>query len=129
MTRVAEVLVELTKKDLDAILLTSDANIRYVSGFTGSESYVLLSTKGSFFITDGRYTEQAENECPGFQVIEWKKGAHSVERVLAGLYRKHQLSRVGFEQDRLTCASHRKLNDGLSGVELVPTEGIVEGVG
>ena len=128
MTRADKVLAKLERRGLDALLLTADANIRYVTGFTGSESYVLLSFRGRFFITDGRYTEQAEKECPGFTVIEWKKGSRTVERVLAGLCRKHQLRRIGFEQDRLTYESHRKLSDALSGVELVPTKGVVEDI-
>jgi Xaa-Pro aminopeptidase len=128
MARIKKALNELGKEGLDAIFLITDANIRYLSGFTGSESFMFLSSKGNFFITDGRYTEQAERECPGFEVIEWKKDFYPLEKILLELSEKYKLNKIAFEQDHLTYKSYKKLENLFSGVELVPTEGLVEKV-
>jgi len=128
MSRVKKALNELKKRELDAIFLITDANIRYLSGFTGSESFVLLSSKGNFFITDGRYTEQAENECSEFEVVEWKRDFNSLEKILLELSEKYKLNKIAFEQDHLTYKSYKKLEKELCRIKLVPTEGLVEKV-
>ncbi|MBI5141623.1 MAG: aminopeptidase P family protein [Nitrospirae bacterium] len=46
----------------DAVLLTSLRNVRYLSGFTGSQAFIFLARKRSFFVTDGRYETQAGSE-------------------------------------------------------------------
>lgn len=46
-----------------SLLLTEPANIRYLSGFTGSAAYLLLTRSQVFFITDYRYTAMAQSEC------------------------------------------------------------------
>ena len=53
---------ELEEKKLDAALIASAANIRYLSGFAGTDSYLYLSRKRQVILTDSRYTLQAEEE-------------------------------------------------------------------
>ena len=52
----------LKQNNVDAVLVCKDENYRYISGFTGSDSYLLLTEDVSYLITDSRYTEQAEAE-------------------------------------------------------------------
>src|SRR5579871_618879 len=58
---------------LDAILITHLPNISYLCGFTGSAAVLLLLESGSIFFTDGRYTEQAEQEVKGARVVVARK--------------------------------------------------------
>lgn len=60
--RVAKADDIIKKHGLDAMLFTDMHNIRYLSGFTGTDGVLLVSAKGSCFFTDSRYTTQAENQ-------------------------------------------------------------------
>ena len=53
----------------DALLLTHSADIRYLSGFTGSAGALVLAGNRSVLFTDGRYTEQARAEAKGTRVV------------------------------------------------------------
>ena len=52
---------------LDGILITNLTNIRYICGFTGSAASCLITPKGKYFLTDGRYDEQSKTEVKGFE--------------------------------------------------------------
>ena len=56
--------------EVDAILLTSPANMRFVAGFTG-EGYVYFSRRQKVVVTDSRYVIAAKNECPGYEIETW----------------------------------------------------------
>lgn len=56
----------LSQQGLDGILITNLTNIRYICGFTGSAASCLVTPKGQYFITDGRYIEQSKNQVKGF---------------------------------------------------------------
>tara|TARA_B100000214_G_C23970712_1_gene630001 strand:- start:2589 stop:3671 length:1083 start_codon:yes stop_codon:yes gene_type:complete len=59
----------LNKKGLDGILITNLTNIRYISGFTGSAASCLITPKGQYFISDGRYIEQSKAQVKGFEIF------------------------------------------------------------
>ena len=59
----------LQKKELDGILITNLTNIRYICGFTGSAASCLVTPKGQYFITDGRYIEQSKAQVKGFEIF------------------------------------------------------------
>lgn len=126
MERLKQVRRILKEQGLDGLFLITDANIRYVSGFTGSDSYLLLTPDKEFFITDGRYTEQAANECPEFQVREWKKADLSLTKVLHQIVTELAVKKLGFEQNGVSYQLYQQLASSLAGVELVPTKGLVE---
>ena len=56
----------LEENGLDGVLITNLTNIRYISGFTGSAASCLVTPKGQYFITDGRYIEQSKSQVKGF---------------------------------------------------------------
>ena len=57
----------LDGKGLDGMLITNLTNIRYICGFTGSAASCLVTPKGQYFITDGRYIEQSKSQVKGFE--------------------------------------------------------------
>lgn len=59
---------ESERRGLDALLVSSAADVRYLTGFTGSNGWLLLSSSGSVLLTDGRYREQASREVEGAEV-------------------------------------------------------------
>ena len=50
----------------DAVLISDRSNIRYLSGFTGTFAYLVISGDKAFILTDSRYTMQARQQCPHF---------------------------------------------------------------
>ncbi|WP_028783181.1 M24 family metallopeptidase [Thalassobacillus devorans] len=108
--------------DIDALLVTSDKNRRYLTGFTGSAGAVLITATDALFITDFRYTQQAREQAKGYKVVEHKKPL--IEEI-ADQIDQLGVKTVGFEQDLLTYGNHRQYEQKF-GAELVPTSGLVE---
>lgn len=92
----------LPEHNVDAFLVASPEtlsaiNLRYLSGFTGSSAYLLISRHHAWLLTDFRYVEQAQAECPDYEVVR----IGPVGKTIAGLVTEHQLWRVGFESDKV----------------------------
>lgn len=112
------------KDTADAIFLMKGANVRWASGFKGADSYLMAAADRAFLITDPRYTEQAEIECPDIPVINWRaKG--SVAKAAAEAARGLNAHRIAFEDDALTFQLYSQLSRETDG-ELVPAAGEIE---
>mgnify|MGYP001036138323 CR=1 FL=1 len=60
----------LQEKEIEAFLVSKGENIRYLSGFTGgSDARLLISPGEKYILTDSRYQEQVEQECPDWQLL------------------------------------------------------------
>lgn len=69
-------------RDLDGFLVTDMSNIRYLSGFTGSSGFIVMTKKQCIFATDFRYREQAEKEVAACRItIEIKNRVAEIKRV------------------------------------------------
>jgi Xaa-Pro aminopeptidase len=51
----------------DALLVTAPANVRYLTGFTGEDATLLVTETRSVVVSDGRFTTQLGQECPGLE--------------------------------------------------------------
>lgn len=119
----------LATRGLDALLITRDANQRFLEGYTGSDCYLLASTSGRWLIADSRYTEQAASECRSAAVVQHRDPFPPYAEVIASLVRTHGLRRIGFEKAVLTFAQYEAILaqlDVIEGADFLPTEGIVE---
>lgn len=123
MKRVKDLEKILHESNLDGLLVIKETNVRYLTGFTGSESYALVSTNGRAFLTDSRYTEQAESECVDFEIVKWSP---SLPETVNSISNKFGIKRLGYEKSCMTVALYEKLKESLKGVELVGTTGLVE---
>lgn len=111
--------------DADALLVTSLDNVRYLTGFTGSNGQLLLSAEPVFF-TDGRYTEQSADEVRDVARRIYTQGsklADAVDEVLD----EQGIRRLAFEAADLTVDAHGRLAERLDSVDLVATTDVVEG--
>lgn len=122
MEKLTKIRKSLQELNLDALLVASPINRRYVTGFTGTAGIAIISAEEALFITDFRYTEQAASQAKGFTVIEHKQLIE--EEVKAQLVRL-KVKRLGFEKNHITYATYDKYNE-LFDAELVPTSEIVE---
>jgi Xaa-Pro aminopeptidase len=112
---------------IDALLVTSLPNVRYLTGFTGSSAMVLVTGDGLAFTTDGRYRTQAGEQLALSQVdahIEIGATVSAQRDALAAML--PPASRLGLEAHVVTWAQQRDLERALAGHELVPTDGLVE---
>lgn len=123
MERVERLRGLLDENGLDALLIASPYNRRYISGFTGSAGYVLITSAESYFLTDFRYRVQAAEQLTGFQVIEHGTGPLEEIRVLL---EKSGIRKLGFEQEHVSYGEYVQWGGMLGGIELVPAAGLVE---
>jgi len=115
---------ELERRKLDAVIVTALPNIRYLSGFTGSNAALLATAAGdAVLFTDPRYQIQAADEADcRVRVV---KG--SLLKALLETARRKGLCRLGFEAQRLSFAEHEMLRAGLwLGAWLEPQTGLIE---
>ncbi len=109
------------KKGLDGLVITKLSNVRYLSGFTGSEALILLSKDRFIFLTDFRYVEQAQGECKGLEIVERKKAPM---KALGGLVKKLGLKVLGFESEALSFAQYSELKEAAR--KVIPVKGMIE---
>ena len=126
--RLERLVDQLPDRELDAMLISTPENRRYLSGFTGSAGYLLIAKDHVVLVTDSRYTEQATHQAPDYQVLQVRGGWGC----LLDLLKKTGVKRLGFEGQHLTVAAHQALLDALkeepdlSHTSQVATSGIVE---
>src|SRR5262245_62180605 len=87
-------LIESSKAD--ALLVTSFINVTYLTGFTGDDSYLLVTHDGETLITDPRYTTQLEEECPGLP-LEIRQPGVKMLTAVAATVKKSKIDRLGIE--------------------------------
>lgn len=112
----------LEKNKLDAILISSPINRRYVTGFTGTAGIALVSRDDARFITDFRYTEQANEQAKHFNIIEHKQ---LIEGEISDQLKQMQIKRLGFEKNYVTFTKYENYQKSFD-VELIPVSGLVE---
>lgn len=117
----------IAEKELDALLVSRPENYGYLSGFSGSSGWLIISCDTAILATDSRYTEQARLETTGFEVILVKQGLVSWLPALLSSMSWHKL---GFEADHICYSNYHKLSEALKtkqlNTELIPTSGLVE---
>jgi Xaa-Pro aminopeptidase len=110
----------LDQRELDCLLVTNLVNVRYLTGFTGSNGACIVSRDERVFLTDFRYVEQASAQVQGYERVQ-------AGREMIGDLAARLRGRTGFEDGHVTVEAHRKLGEKISaGVELVPAGGPVE---
>ena len=95
------------RNSIDAVVLNSITAIRYFSGFTSDESYVLITRDRSVLITDFRYTIQAKEQSGAIFEIFEASGARQLERVDQVL-KDGKCATLGFEEDCVTYARYQE---------------------
>ncbi len=113
----------LEESGLDALLVFSPANIRYLSGFTGSNGLLVAGLDGAVLITDPRYEIQAAEQTD----CRVKVARRPLLEALQPTLRRMGVSRVGFESAHIRYATYRWLADSMAtGIQLQPADGMVE---
>lgn len=111
--------------NLPAFYVSDPSNVRYISGYTGDDSYLLLTKDKFYFITDPRYTEQAAEECPDYEILNWRQPGCTMGSTISKVVEEKGLKAVGFEADEVIFSTYRSLEEEIK-AELVPTQNVVE---
>jgi Xaa-Pro aminopeptidase len=121
MTR-GERLGELVgKRELEMLFVSDLTNVRYLTGFSGTNGACLVGPGLRLFFTDFRYTERSAEEVGE----EWRRP--EAERELLPQIAKRMRGRVGFEDAKLTVRALKRLREAVAdGVELEPAGDLVE---
>jgi Xaa-Pro aminopeptidase len=101
---------------VDAVLVSSLPNVRYLTGFTGSSASAVVGAAGAVLITDGRYAEQSRLEVPDLdRVASMEPPAPAILEHC----RRLGVQRLGFERHAVTVAQLETWESALEDVELV----------
>ncbi|GAA0602640.1 Xaa-Pro dipeptidase [Virgibacillus siamensis] len=122
MNKIEKLRKSLGENNLDAILITSPYNRRYITNFTGTAGVAIVSMNDSRFVTDFRYIEQATEQAADFKIVEHKKPIH---QVINEQLKELGVQKVGFEKDHVTFSTY-ELYEKTMDVKLVPVSGLVE---
>ncbi len=127
-SRLPRVRGRLEAANCDALLVTRLANIRYLTGFSGSAGMLLVSSSGSLLVTDGRYGSQANDQLAAAGVETTVEVGAIAEQHKALLAAVPSSARLGLEATEVSWARQRQLAELFGDAELVPTSGVVEGL-
>ncbi len=120
LERLARVRAAFEEWDVDGLLVGSPANRRWLSGFTGSAGWLLITADAAHLATDFRYWTQAETQAPAFSLFHFSEKARLTEFV-----QSVGPATIGVEAGHLTLADFNKLR-GVDGVTWRPLAETVE---
>jgi Xaa-Pro aminopeptidase len=121
--RVDAVLAAVAERELDALLVSNLVNVRWLTGFTGSNAAAVVGSSERRFVTDFRYLTQAADQVGD----EWEREINSdlLKRVADGL--PDGPFRLGFDDADISVKQHAQLAELVGDdVELVAAGGILE---
>ena len=119
--RRARLIARLPELEVQAFFVNHLPNVRYLTGFSGSNGQLVLTAEGGIFLTDGRYGEQSRREVADLErriymgdfVPVWSKACTDL-----------RVRRIAFEAASVTYKLHTELAQ--AGPDLVATDGVVE---
>ena len=107
----------LISKRIDAALVSNSSNIRYLSGFSGSEGDLIVTADNAYLLCDARYTIQAALECPNCRVIDTAEGIYNiVNRIIS----ESRISVLGIEDRSISLAAFNAMSKSIMGASLTP---------
>lgn len=122
----------LAARGVDGLVVSAPANVRYLTGYTGSNGLLAVAAegakRGSVFFTDFRYETQAQQQV-GAQAPSCEQVVVTGELIEAAgrLLAEQGVGQVGFDEQELSVARHQRLGKALGeGASLIPCAGMVE---
>jgi Xaa-Pro aminopeptidase len=123
VSRADRVAGRLAERELDVLLVTDLVNVRYLTGFSGTNGLAIVGPEERRFLTDFRYVERAKAEVDGFDL---QRAPQELRTALADGWPPGEL-RVGFEDQHVSVRHHGELRETLPDrIELVAAGGLVE---
>ena len=123
-SRIKQLINTFKTRHIDALLVTQDTNIAYLTHFPASESWLLVGKRKASYIADFRYILEARKGLKGIGVVRYIK---SKGETLFQTCRQQNIRHLGFDPNHLTVAQYQTLQKkGLHSVKLVAVPHLVE---
>ena len=123
MSRLTKLREKMQLESLDAFIIASTENRRYLSGFTGTSAMLVVLLNKAYLLTDFRYIEQATTQATEFEIVDSGSDFFQSVKDLA-----QDAKRIGFEEDYTTYDMYLKLKEALSKGELVEQAKVLTGL-
>src|SRR5665647_3778780 len=120
-TRIISLRNKLKAIGADAILIEKKENYRYMSGFTGTFAYLVISNEDALILTDSRYTEQAVEQAPDYELVNFI-GSNVIENILI----EKNIKKLAIEGDTVTVTKYKDYQKIETLNEIIISSGIVE---
>lgn len=127
--RIRRLRAALQERELDAALISSAENRRYLSGFTGSAGTLLITPDDAIIATDFRYYEQSATQAPDYRLHKTVGGYDAwAPALFAGIGAR----KLAFESNDMTVATHQAFRKAIQSLpegerpELAPVSDLVE---
>lgn len=111
----------------DALLVTNYHNVTYLTGFTGEDSYLLVTLDNATLVTDERFTIQLEEECPGLELVIRRPGQQMLPTT-AETVTEAGVERLAVESASMTVETQQVLAEHVPTVSFVLTSNLIEGL-
>src|SRR3989338_3744117 len=112
---------QMSKLDLDGLLISDPYNIYYLSGFQGlapeeRESWILITKDENYFFTDGRYVNQVKSEKLKVKSLQTKlvTPEKTIQMHVQMIAKKEKLEKIGFESGNLTYSEYERFKELVS---------------
>ncbi len=112
------------RRGADALLVTDVQNVTYLTGFTGDSSYLLLHRDGETLISDGRYTTQLGDECPGLD-LKIRGSNVKMYDITSRVVRRAKVRNLAIEAESMTVGFREQLAEKVPGVQFMNTCGLL----
>ncbi|HVJ48903.1 Xaa-Pro peptidase family protein [Desulfitobacterium sp.] len=120
MSRLERIRLKMQEEKLNAFIVASPENRRYMSGFTGTSAMLVITLEKAYLLTDFRYIQQATAQAPDFQVVKTGSDIYASLTALAS-----NTGKIGFEEESTTYADYLNLKEALPQTELIPQSKIL----
>ena len=126
-SRLQKLRQKLAEKEVDALFISQPENRYYLSGFNGSDGFLLITPQNIILATDFRYIEQAKRQAPDYEIFQI---TNNIADWFPRLVTELNLKKLGFEAGHITFALHQQLTGALNKakfqLKLVPIDRLVE---
>ena len=102
-SRLRKIRAALRSESAVAVLITNFTNVTYLTGFTGDDSYLLITPQRDLILSDTRYTTQLEEECSEIEPVIRRAGKTMLGSIAETLT-KLKIKGLGFEANTMTVA-------------------------
>jgi Xaa-Pro aminopeptidase len=129
LNRIEKIKNKIAESSIDCLVISDINNIRYLSGFTGSEGWMIVSSNRAYLAVDFRYKEQVKTEVSNCEIIDL---TGDLNNWLIPLIQVIKPVNIGFESDNLSFTIYNRLKNLLvkdnKNINILPTTRLVEDI-
>jgi Xaa-Pro aminopeptidase len=111
------------KHDIDAFIVMNETNIKYLTRFPASESWLFITKTKVYYVTDFRYILEAKAGLKGIEVVRYTKSFYETVFQLAA---KNKIKKCGFDAYHLSLGQYHHLKKFAKNIQLIERNGLVE---